>query len=309
MHADEATSMAATRGAQRAEAQFEREVEHARRHGRERVPRTGREAPAEGEAVAPSTTDTLITLSNAAWITSSTTVAAQHLPVASNAAIANASNAGTSVVNVKLRTSIAEPTAANAAELDAQLAASLTSAPREPGSTASTTNDDAAPRLAHVGEAKLTAKTAHELFAPPAPLARAEQLAEQRAADILRQVRVALQPTERQATIQLDPPELGRIAIRIAVRKGRVDAELRVEDRATLDVLARHVPELRATLERSGLHAGTFDLQLGFGERRGETTPRRAPRTTNDIHIAAPRELRTALASNLGRDSAVDTYA
>lgn len=171
-------------------------------------------------------------------------------------------------------------------------------------------------RATHPQAAQAPSDKAHELEATadrPAALAqpaRTAELAEQRAADILRQVRLQLVPASGEAHVRLDPPELGAIAIRLVVREGRVDAELRVEERATLDLLAKHIPELRATLARAGMHAGAFDLQLGLGEqRRGDTSRQRGARASFAPAIAAPRELRAALTANLGRDTAIDTYA
>lgn len=174
----------------------------------------------------------------------------------------------------------------------------------------------AAPTTA-LGEARAThglasqpLTTAHEPEALPAQPAHAAELAEQRAADILRQVRVQLVAGSREAHVRLDPPELGAIAIRLVVHEGRVDAELRVEERATLDLLTKHIPELRATLARAGMHAGAFDLQLGLGEQRqGDTSRQRGARSSPTAAIEAPRELRAALTASLGRDAAVDTYA
>lgn len=151
---------------------------------------------------------------------------------------------------------------------------------------------------------------------PPTPSASSALDAE-RSAQVLRQVRLRLSPELRQAVIQLEPRELGRIAIRISVTRGVVRAELRAEHQATLDALERHAPELKAALERVGLATDAFALQLGFdGAADGNGRSNDSPRAANfgsragDPHeqpltAAQMRSVERRLAAAGG----VDTYA
>jgi flagellar hook-length control protein FliK len=153
---------------------------------------------------------------------------------------------------------------------------------------------------------------AAEKPAPPMPTPQeaSPTLAHERAGEILRQLRMHLVPEQRLATIQLEPASLGRIAIRLALRKGHVDAELRVEQRDTLDVLIKHVPELRAALERQGIHSGAFDMQLGFQDRGADHHAPGETRSRVPEHSASPSPaLRAALARSLAPSNGVDTYA
>jgi flagellar hook-length control protein FliK len=133
-----------------------------------------------------------------------------------------------------------------------------------------------------------------------------------RAGEILRQLRVQFSPELRSATIQLSPPELGRISIRMRMERGELHTLVRAERRETLDALQRHVPELRATLEQLGIQARELDLQLGF-EQRGARQDPEAPRA--GIHAGAGREhepeLREAqlLRTLSARSGGIDTYA
>jgi len=136
----------------------------------------------------------------------------------------------------------------------------------------------------------------------------------ERAAEVLRQVRLRFSPELRQAVIQLEPRELGRISIKISVVRGVVRTELRAENASALEALERHAPELQAALERVGLGGGSFALQLGFdgspsqhasaGEQQraqqGAVQPAERPELEG-----APR----ALAQRLAALSGVDTYA
>jgi len=136
------------------------------------------------------------------------------------------------------------------------------------------------------------------------------------AADVLRQVRVYLTPGMRQATLQLEPATLGRISIRIAMREGRARTEVRAEKASALEALQRHVPELRAALERQGIEAGEFDLSLGFGGERGEpsghssgSAGRGDAASASGAEPVTARLASPALTRALLDDSGVDTYA
>lgn len=92
------------------------------------------------------------------------------------------------------------------------------------------------------------------------------------AADVLRQVRVAVDARRRSAVIRLEPRELGRLSIRLEVEDGHVRAVVRADSARTLELLERHLPELRASLGQQGLEADELDLALS-----PERDPREAP--------------------------------
>ncbi len=150
-----------------------------------------------------------------------------------------------------------------------------------------------------------------EAKAPPAPPPHPE--GSERAGEILRQLRVQLSPELRTATIQLSPPELGRISIRIRVHGGELRALVRAEKRETLDALQRHVPELESTLEQLGIRASVFDLQLGFeqqGARQGPNEPRPDGGAPGREHDPLAREHERRLFRTLSaRAGGIDTYA
>jgi len=135
-----------------------------------------------------------------------------------------------------------------------------------------------------------------------------------RAADILRQIKLQLSPELRQATIQLEPRELGRIAIKVALRGDAVHAQMRVDKRETLEALEKQVPELRAALERAGF-GREVQLQLSLNEQRSggdgaRETPKRSLSTLRGVERPSePRALQEALARRISNPGGVDTYA
>lgn len=179
---------------------------------------------------------------------------------------------------------------------DATLGADAQRAPAAPDSAARTT------------DAQQSAAPEPSAEPPRAPLDS------ERAADVLRQVRLRFSPELRQAVIQLEPRELGRISIKISVARGVVRTELRAESASALEALERHAPELQAALERVGLGGGSFALTLGFDgssaqhasdgeqQRAGRGAAQAAERAELE---GAPR----ALAQRLAALSGVDTYA
>jgi len=143
--------------------------------------------------------------------------------------------------------------------------------------------------------------------APPPPAETA------RASEILRQLRVQLGPELRSATIQLSPPELGRISIRLRVERGELSAVVRAEKRETLAALQRHVPELEATLGQLGIRARQIDLQLGFEQQGARQDPNGSPDSQGSRrheHEPLAREHERRLLRTLSaRAGGIDTYA
>jgi chemotaxis protein MotD len=73
--------------------------------------------------------------------------------------------------------------------------------------------------------------------------------------------------------IRLDPPELGRIDVRLDIdRHGQVTSHLTVEKPATLDLLRRDAPQLERALQDAGLKTGDSGLQFSL---RDQSTPQR----------------------------------
>lgn len=124
-----------------------------------------------------------------------------------------------------------------------------------------------------------SAAPALELEAPrETPAARSAHEVE-RAADILRQIRVQLTPELNAARIQLQPIELGRVSIQLTLEEGRMKTVVRAEKAETLQAIQTHLPELRASLRQHGIDAQEFQLLLGFEQRErrdGDDAPRQS---------------------------------
>ncbi|HVS20091.1 MAG TPA: flagellar hook-length control protein FliK, partial [Planctomycetota bacterium] len=127
---------------------------------------------------------------------------------------------------------------------------------------------------------------------------------------ILQQVRLRLLPGAREATLQLEPARLGRLSIRLELRRGVTRAEVVAEEAATLAVLERHEPELRAALTEAGFEGVEVELRhAGEGERDATFGERRAPTARDKRRPPPPHELTRALTARLTDSHGVDTYA
>lgn len=194
---------------------------------------------------------------------------------------------------------------ADAAPAEAKASAEL--ARTDPGSPASSEPRAAfEPALAKPVR-EIQAPAAQEPGRGDAPRAHSAE----QAADLLRQVRLQLAPELRQATIQLQPAALGRLDIKIEVRRGRVRAELAVERRETLETLERHAPELRAALSSVGLEISELALSLADRHNSSEQRAPARQEATAPECASSPGSpaITAALARRIERAGSVDTYA
>ena len=140
------------------------------------------------------------------------------------------------------------------------LATPATPEAKQPGTPATGPRTDKAPQADAMGE-----------------LLTQREEALEREASILRQLRAQLGPGRRELTMRLDPAELGRMHLRLALRGGRLTATLRAESPEALTAIERQLPELAASLEAQGFEVQDFDLDLAQGgladERGGDATP------------------------------------
>jgi flagellar hook-length control protein FliK len=68
--------------------------------------------------------------------------------------------------------------------------------------------------------------------------------------------------------IRLDPPELGRIDVRIDIdRNGQVTSHLTVEKPETLSMLRQDAPQLQRALDDAGLKTGSGGLQFSLRDQ------------------------------------------
>ncbi|TAJ12357.1 MAG: flagellar hook-length control protein FliK, partial [Planctomycetota bacterium] len=138
----------------------------------------------------------------------------------------------------------------------------------------------------------------------------AERAEHRRAEEVLRQFRNLLHPTLRNATLNLEPRELGKLSIRISMHEGQLAANVRAERPETLELLKKHLPELRAALAAAGIQTQSLDLELGAQERGDQPGPdarRRAGAAGADASFEARVQASRPIA--MRGEPALDTWA
>ena len=95
---------------------------------------------------------------------------------------------------------------------------------------------------------------------------------------------IALGAGRERVEVRLDPPELGRVSIDMAVDGGTVSATVSAERPETLELLRRHVDALQRELSASGF--GRADI--GFADRGGGGQGHDTGTPTADVEAAQP---------------------
>lgn len=87
--------------------------------------------------------------------------------------------------------------------------------------------------------------------------------------EIVRQFRAGMQRFE----VRLDPPEMGRIDVRMEVEGNNVTARMVVERAETLDLLQRDARALERALQQAGLNAERANLQFSLKQDGQNSSP------------------------------------
>jgi hypothetical protein len=96
----------------------------------------------------------------------------------------------------------------------------------------------------------------------------------ERAAEILRQIRLHATPDVQRLTLDLEPAELGRLSVQLALRAGRVTVIVRGESAKTLELLEERETELLTILAERGIEAESLRFELGFRGSPKDERPR-----------------------------------
>ncbi len=116
---------------------------------------------------------------------------------------------------------------------------------------------------------------------------RAMEISDDDKVDIIREARMLARAGGGEARIQLHPPQLGELSLRVTVTEHAVTVSIVAEHAQIADLMARHLPELRQALQATGLRFDNLELdarsaadnldtfgQAADGEPRGYGTER-----------------------------------
>lgn len=113
---------------------------------------------------------------------------------------------------------------------------------------------------------------------------------------------------EREFSIRLDPPELGRVDVTVSVDKnGKVGTHLVVERSETLDQLRRDAPNLERALTNSGLKTDSGSMQFSLRDQNAQNFTQHqqynghARRGTIEVELADINGWQPAQTASLGQ--------
>jgi flagellar hook-length control protein FliK len=131
-------------------------------------------------------------------------------------------------------------------------------------------------------------------------------------------ISLGLRSNNEEAHLQLDPPDLGKLDIRLLLDGDRVQAQIIAESADVKALIQAHLPELRDALQsqRLDLDRVQVDVQSGGGEQRDfshgfrqNSTPPRQERGVVLSQGAEPEREELIEGSSLRRSAGVNVWA
>jgi hypothetical protein len=234
-------------------------------------------------------------------------------PVTTNAGQgANSSDSGESGKGTKTATHIAASDgAANSRSLHAEPQAELQVASGSPTAAQpqAAANLSSNPSPASGTVASATAINSQQTVSAAAPVVVAVPLAV-----LALEISARAQTGKNRFEIRLDPPELGRINVRLDVdRDGHVTSHLLVDRADTLDLLRRDASNLERALQQAGLKTSDNSLQFSLRDQAfsgrdqgGQTMPAMARLVVPDDQLAPIETMQRNYGRLAGLGSGVD---
>lgn len=112
------------------------------------------------------------------------------------------------------------------------------------------------------------------------------------AAELADQIKVRLSPKRPEITVRLDPPELGRLFIKLAMRGGELAATVTADDARVAKAFEGDVGRLYRTLDDAGIRVSEVEIKTNLdasGERTHEGARDRRDANADADREAAPR--------------------
>jgi flagellar hook-length control protein FliK len=120
-----------------------------------------------------------------------------------------------------------------------------------------------------------------------------------------------IKPLERapdgsyQLHLELKPPELGRVDLRVEMRDGVLHASIQTEHPRTAELVRSALDDLRARLSNSGVRSGELSVSdhgAGSSERENQHTPDASKETVVDVTETNTPPVATDVASETSLD-------
>jgi flagellar hook-length control protein FliK len=102
---------------------------------------------------------------------------------------------------------------------------------------------------------------------------------------ILDQVKIRLAPQRPEVTIVIDPPELGRLHLRLSMHKGALSATVTADDPRVTRAFEADLGRLVRTLDEAGIRVGSVEIRTELSQSHDQGRGGR-----NDTHQASQED-------------------
>ena len=150
-----------------------------------------------------------------------------------------------------------------------------------------------------------TPEAAVAVAAPAAPTAPADPPPSAQLAAVIRPLQRGADGTY-QIRIEMRPPELGRVDMRVEMRDGVIHASIHTEHAQTADLVRAALDDLRARLDADGVRSGQLTVDAQGAGTSGRDSQATTPERLDDPLIATTPEQTVVVAPTTTSDSLLD---
>lgn len=98
---------------------------------------------------------------------------------------------------------------------------------------------------------------------PSRLLEQYQELREKITGTVENTIKMLMVSNENRMTIQLHPPELGRVQVELVVKDNQVNARINTENQAVKEVVLTNMNQLKSNLEEAGIQVTRLDVEVG----------------------------------------------
>lgn len=92
---------------------------------------------------------------------------------------------------------------------------------------------------------------------------QARMLKDQIVGTVENNIKMMISEGDNKVSIQLHPPELGKVQVELVVKDNRIDARINTENVAVKEVILNNLNQLKVNIEELGISINKFDVEVG----------------------------------------------
>ncbi len=110
----------------------------------------------------------------------------------------------------------------------------------------------------------------------------------------------------KSVTMELSPPELGKLTLEVSVKDGHANAAIKVETDGAKQMLLNNVEQLKRNMEAHGIKLENFEVELNKEEQQGRQQQSLAEQMQQNSQHKGSRQKQSGSASNLAGKAITD---